>query len=70
MEALGINSGVLFVQMIFLLVIFGLPVVSLFDLRKKKLGGIELGIWVLVVCVVPVIGSLAYWIIKPSAETK
>ncbi len=70
MEALGINSGLLFVQMIFLLVIFGLPVVSLFDLRKKKLGGIELGIWVLVVCVVPVIGSLAYWIIKPSAETK
>jgi hypothetical protein len=70
MEALGINSGLLFVQMIFLLVIFGLPVVSLFDLRKKKLGGIELGIWVLVVCIVPVIGSLAYWIIKPSAETK
>ncbi len=70
MEALGINSGLLFVQMIFLLVIFGLPVVSLFDLRKKKLGGRELGIWVLVVCFVPVIGSLAYWIIKPSAETK
>ncbi|MFN8384412.1 MAG: hypothetical protein U0V02_20910 [Anaerolineales bacterium] len=70
METLGINSGLLFVQMIVLLVVFGLPIISLFDLRKKKLDGIALGIWVLVICIVPVIGSLAYWIIKPTSEIK
>ena len=70
MEALGINGGLLFVQVIVLLVVFGFPVISLFDLRKKGLDGIVLGIWVLIICVVPVIGSLAYWIVKPSSETK
>ena len=70
MEALGINSGLLFGQMIVLLVVFGLPIISLFDLRKKGLDGMVLGIWVLIICVVPVIGSLAYWIVKPSSETK
>ena len=70
MEALGINGGLLFVQVIVLLVVFGLPVISLFDLRKKGLDGMVLGIWVLIICVVPVIGSLAYWIVKPSSETK
>ena len=70
MEALGINGGLLFVQVIVLLVVFGFPVISLFDLRKKKLDGIALGIWVLVICAVPIIGPLAYWIIKPSSETK
>ncbi len=70
METLGINSGLLFVQMIVMLVVFGLPIISLFDLRKKGLGSTELGIWVLVICIVPVIGSLAYWIIKPSSEER
>ncbi|MGZ9234600.1 MAG: PLDc N-terminal domain-containing protein [Anaerolineales bacterium] len=51
-------------------VIFGLPVISLIDLARKKLNGIPLAVWVLVICVVPVLGSLAYWIIKPAAETR
>jgi len=68
METLGINSGLLFVQMVVMLVVFGLPIISLFDLRKKGMSGVELGIWVLVICIVPVIGSLAYWIVKPSSE--
>lgn len=55
MEPLGINTG---------------PLISLLDLRKKNLSGVPLGIWVLIICAIPVIGSLAYWIIKPSAETK
>jgi hypothetical protein len=48
----------------------GLPIITLFDLRKKNLSGIPLGIWVLIICAIPVIGSLAYWIIRPSAEIK
>ena len=70
MEAIGINTGLLLIQLIFVIVTIGFPVITLFDLRKKKLSGIILGIWVLIICAIPVIGSLAYWIIKPSPETK
>jgi hypothetical protein len=70
MEALGINSGLLFVQLIPIIVLIGFPIISLLDLRKKNLSGTTLAIWVLVICAVPAIGSLAYWIIKPSPEIK
>lgn len=70
MDALGINYGLLLVQLIPVILLIGLPVISLFDLRKKKLSGAALGLWALIICAVPFIGSLAYWIIKPSAETK
>jgi hypothetical protein len=70
MEPLGINAGLLFIQFIFVAVMLGLPVVSLIDLARKKLSGTPLAVWVLVICVVPVLGSLAYWIIKPTAENR
>ena len=68
MEPLGINVGLLLIQIIFTMVFIGLPVISLISLSRKKLTGTPLALWVLVICVVPVIGSLAYWIVKPSAE--
>ena len=70
MEPLGINAGVLLIQFVLMAVMFGLPVISLIDLARKKLTGTPLAVWVLVICVVPVLGSLAYWIIKPTAETQ
>lgn len=68
MEPLGINGGLLLVQLIFTMLFVGLPVISLVSLSRKKLTGTPLALWVLVICVVPVIGSLAYWIVKPAAE--
>jgi hypothetical protein len=70
MEPLGINTGLLLIQLFFVLLMLGLPVISLIDLAKKKISGTPLAIWVLVICAVPVLGSLAYWIIKPTAETR
>ena len=70
MDSLGINTGLLFVQILPIILFIGMPVISLLDLRKKNLSGTTLGIWVLVICAVPIIGSLAYWIIKPTAEIK
>ena len=70
MDTLGINFGFLFIQLIFLFVLIGFPVVSLFDLARKKLSGTPLALWVLIICAVPVIGSLAYWIVKPTVESK
>lgn len=68
MEPLGINGGLLLIQLIFTMLFVGLPVISLVSLSRKKLTGTPLALWVLVICVVPVIGSLAYWIVKPAAE--
>ena len=70
MEPLGINAGLLLVQLIPALALIGFPIISLIDLKKKKLSGTTLAIWVLIICAIPLIGSLAYWIIKPSSETK
>jgi hypothetical protein len=70
MEALGINIGLLFIQVVVVMFMFGLPIISLIDLARKKLSGTPLAIWVLVICVVPILGSMAYWIIKPTAETR
>jgi len=70
MDDLGINSGLLFVQILPVILFIGLPVISLLDLRKKNLSGTPLAVWVLIICAVPIVGSLAYWVIKPSPEIK
>jgi len=70
MEALGINGGLLFEEALIVTLFIGLPIISLIDLAKKKLTGLPLAIWALLICVVPVIGSLAYWIVKPTVESK
>ena len=67
MDGLGINTGLLLVQLIPVLGLIGFPIISLIDLKKKKLSGTTLAIWVLIICVIPLIGSVAYWIIKPSS---
>jgi hypothetical protein len=70
MEPLGINTGLLLFQLIPIIVFIGFPIISLIDLKKKKLGETTLAIWVLVICVIPLLGALAYWIIRPSSEKK
>jgi hypothetical protein len=68
MEPLGINTGLLLIQLLVVTVMLGPPVISRIDLAKKKLSGTPLAIWVLVICVVPILGSFAYWIVKPTPE--
>ncbi len=70
MEPLGINAGLLFIQVLISVMLIALPILSLIDLARKNLSGMPLAIWVLVICAVPMLGSLAYWIIKPSAESR
>jgi hypothetical protein len=70
MEPLGINGGLFLVQLIPVMLLIGLPIISLIDLAKKKLSGTPLAVWALIICAVPLLGLLAYWIIKPTAETR
>ncbi len=66
MEPLGINIGLS--EFLVVSIMIGLPVISLIDLGRRKLTGTPLAIWALLICAVPVIGSVAYWIIRPTAE--
>ena len=70
MEALGINGWLLLIQFVSVGVTIGLPVVSLIDLARKRLTGAPLAIWALLICGVPILGAVAYWIVKPTAENK
>jgi hypothetical protein len=70
MEPLGINFGLSLIELIIVMIWIGLPIISLVDLGKKKLSGTTLALWVLIICVIPLLGPLAYWIIKPTAENK
>ena len=70
MEPLGINAGFLLIQVFFVVLFIGLPIISLIDLARKKLTGTPLALWALLICVVPLLGSLAYWIVRPTAEGK
>jgi len=68
MEPLGFNLGIGLIQFVIVGVTVGLPVISLIDLARRKLTGTPLAIWALLICAVPVIGSVAYWIIRPASE--
>ena len=68
MDAIGINFGFLVVQLLAVLLWLGLPVITLLHLRNQKLNGVPLALWVLLICAIPVLGALAYWIVRPSAE--
>ncbi|HSO13908.1 MAG TPA: PLDc N-terminal domain-containing protein [Anaerolineales bacterium] len=70
MDAIGINGTLLLIQLIPLVLFIGLPIIALVDLAKKKMSGTTLAVWVLIICAVPLLGALAYWIVKPTAETR
>lgn len=68
MEMLGINWGFLAIQ---LLVLGGwlLPsIFALFALRRSHLTGVTQVLWALGIIAIPVLGALAYFIVKPGVE--
>jgi len=70
MDPLGINVLLLLIQAIPVTLFIGLPIISLIDLAKKKMSGTPLALWVLIICAIPALGALAYWIVKPIPENK
>lgn len=66
MEALGINWGILIIN---LLIVGGWPlfsIIALFGLRRSRLTGTSQALWALLVVVVPVFGALAFLIVRPG----
>lgn len=66
---LGLNFGFLAVQILNILVIaawIGLSIYCLLQLRKLTLSATAKALWTLIVVLVPVVGSVAFLIVKPS----
>jgi hypothetical protein len=70
MDAIGINPLLLLIESIPVILFIGLPIIALIDLAKKKMRGTPLALWVLIICAIPALGALAYWIVKPIPENK
>ena len=70
MEVMSISASELLVEALIMILFFGLPIISLIALEKRKLSSLPLAIWAVLIVVVPLMGSIAYWIIRPTAEMK
>jgi len=66
METLGINWGVLVIN---LLILGSWPffcIIALLGLRQRGLTGTTQVLWALLVVAVPVLGAFAFFIVRPS----
>ncbi|MBE0687224.1 MAG: hypothetical protein IH585_14635 [Anaerolineaceae bacterium] len=67
----GFGFGYVLVQVLFFLLIVVWVVaslVALVGLKKAKLSAIAKALWVMILLGIPVLGVVAYFIIKPSEE--
>jgi hypothetical protein len=71
MELFGINLGYLIVQLFNLFLIGGwliLALFALFQLRHHELPETARAIWAALILLVPIVGALAFWIVKPGKQ--
>ena len=65
-DTLGINWGLLIIQFL----IFGgwplFSLIALFALRRSNLTGTNQVLWALLIIAIPVLGTLAFFIVRPS----
>lgn len=43
-----------------------LSIITLLMMRKRRIADVAQAIWVLMVILIPILGALAYWIVKPG----
>ncbi len=68
MSNIGISWGIMLFNLFILL---GWPVLSLlalFSLRQRQLAQTAQVLWVLLILVVPILGPLAFWIVRPGED--
>lgn len=72
MDSIGLNTGHVLVQYLFLLLVLTWTALSLgaiFSLRSKQLDGQTQVLWVLAIPLVPILGALAFWIINLGQQS-
>ena len=71
MEQLGINTGFLIFQLCNIVLLVGWPILSIvaiLGLRKQSLPQTTQALWVLIILVIPILGAIAYWLVKPTGN--
>ena len=66
MEMLGINWGYLMAQVLVCGIYPILSLIALLSLRRTHLTGINQVLWALLIVAIPVLGALAFFIVKPT----
>jgi len=65
MEMSGINWGYLILQILIIGAYPFLSLIALFALRRSRITGIIQVLWALLIVAIPVLGALAFFIVKP-----
>jgi len=68
MDVLGINWGFLAIQFLMLGSWLLPSIFALFALRRSHLTGVNQVLWALGIIVIPVLGAMAFFIVKPGRE--
>lgn len=56
------------IHLLLLLVWLGLSIAALLGLRKKRMNEVARVLWVALIVAIPIMGAVAYWIIRPEEE--
>ena len=70
MELIGINWGYLIIQLLFFGLYPALSLVALLALRRSRVTGITQVLWALLIVAIPVLGALAFFIVKPTDNSQ
>lgn len=71
MDFVGINWGYLLVTIFNLILLLGWPlfaILTLLQLRRREMPEVARAIWVALIIIVPYLGALAYWLVKPEEK--
>ncbi len=70
METTGINWGFLIIQALIFSAIPALSLFTLLSLRRTHITGTTQVLWVLLIVAIPVLGALAFFIVKPTKNSQ
>jgi hypothetical protein len=56
------------IHLLLLLAWLGLSIAALLGLRKNRMNEIARVLWVALIVAVPILGAVAYWIVRPEEE--
>lgn len=70
MDSLGINMEYLIIQLIVIGIWPILVLCALFTLRRAQLAEINKALWTFIIITIPLLGSLAFFIVKPGKENQ
>jgi uncharacterized RDD family membrane protein YckC len=63
MELAGILEWSIFSLLIIGLIVFLLPVIAIIDIIRRYMSGIEKLVWIVIVVIIPILGSILYFLI-------